>query len=282
VEVEIVGPHELVAEQGHRAQEAHDELVGRFVVQLIGRADLFDAPVVDHDDLVGDLERLLLVVGDEHGGDVHLVVQAAQPVAQLLAHLGVERAERLVEQQHRGLHGEGPGERHALTLPARQLRGQAIGEGLQVHEAQQLAHPLADLLLRPVADLHAERDVARDRQVLERRVVLEHEADVALLRRQLGGVDAFDLHGSLVGELEAGDDPQQRRLAAAARAQQRGQLAVGDRQRHVVHREEVPEALRHVPDLDAHERCCSVIGGSCPWDGSGRRPRCTGWPRTPA
>src|SRR2546422_8172294 len=39
-----------------------------------------------------------LVVGDEHAGHVDLVVQATEPLAQLLAHLGVERAERLVER----------------------------------------------------------------------------------------------------------------------------------------------------------------------------------------
>ena len=37
---------------------------------------------------------------DELLGLVHLVVQAAQPGAELLAHGGVERAERLVEEQH--------------------------------------------------------------------------------------------------------------------------------------------------------------------------------------
>ncbi len=65
---------------------------------------------------------LFLVVGDEQRGDVQLVVQAAQPAAQLLAHLGVERAERLVEQQHARLDGERAGERDALALAAGKLR----------------------------------------------------------------------------------------------------------------------------------------------------------------
>ena len=54
-------------------------------------------------------------------GDVQLVVQAAQPAAQLLAHLGVERAERLVEQQHARLDGQRAGERDALALAAGEL-----------------------------------------------------------------------------------------------------------------------------------------------------------------
>ena len=88
--------------------------------------------------------------------------------------------------------------------------------------------------------------------MLERGVVLEHEADVALLRRQAGGVDALDLDRAAVGVLEPGDDPQQRRLAAAARAEQRGELTGRDVDRHVVEGDEVAEALVDVADLDAH------------------------------
>jgi hypothetical protein len=56
--------------------------------------------------------------------------------------------------------------------------------------------------------------------VLEGGVVLEHEADLAPLRRHAGRVLALDLHRARIGLLEAGDDPQQRRLARAARAEQ--------------------------------------------------------------
>ena len=94
--------HQRVADAVDGADEAHHELVRRVLVELAGAADLLDPAVVHHRDLVGDLHRLLLVVRDEDGRDVHLVVQAAQPVAQLRAHAGVERAERLVEEEHVG------------------------------------------------------------------------------------------------------------------------------------------------------------------------------------
>ena len=42
--------------------------------------------------------------------------------------LGVERRERLVEQQHRGLDRQCPGQRHALLLAARELVRVALGE----------------------------------------------------------------------------------------------------------------------------------------------------------
>ena len=93
--------------------------------------------LIDHD-LVGDLEGLLLVVGHEDGGHVHLVVQPAQPVAQLLADLRVEGAERLVEQQHGRLDRQRPGQRHPLPLAAGELRGQPVGELREVHQLEQL------------------------------------------------------------------------------------------------------------------------------------------------
>ncbi len=72
-------------------------------------------------------------------------MQAAQPAAQLLAYLGIERAERLVEQQHARLHRQGAGQRDALTLAARELRGIAVGQPVELHQLQQRLHFLADL-----------------------------------------------------------------------------------------------------------------------------------------
>ena len=71
----------------HVAEKLEHEGCGRPVVDLLGRAALFDAAVVEDHDPVRDLHRLLLVVGDEDAGDMHLVMQPAQPAPQLLAHL---------------------------------------------------------------------------------------------------------------------------------------------------------------------------------------------------
>ena len=79
------------------------------VVEVVGGARLLDPAFVHHDQLLGDVHRLLLVVGDEDRRHVHLLVEAAQPGAQVLADLGVERAEGLVEQQHLRLRPPAPG-----------------------------------------------------------------------------------------------------------------------------------------------------------------------------
>ena len=115
--------------------------VAGLVEDLLGRADLLDAALVHDHDAVGHLERLLLVVGDEDAREVDLVVQPPQPAAQLLAHLGVERAERLVEQQHPRLDRERARERHALALAARELRRVAVGQPVELHQLQQARRP---------------------------------------------------------------------------------------------------------------------------------------------
>ena len=135
-------------EDVHVAHEADHEGRRRPVEDLLRRADLLDAALVHDHDAVGHLERLLLVVGHEDAGEADLVVQPPQPAAQLLADLGVERAEGLVEEEHARLDREGAGEGDALALAAGELRGQAVGEPVELDHAQEAHHLLADLRLR--------------------------------------------------------------------------------------------------------------------------------------
>ena len=133
------------------AEELVDEGGRRLVIDLARRADLLDPAVVHDGDAVGELQRLFLVVGDEDRGQLHVVVQPAQPAAQFLAHLGVERAERLVEQQHARLDRERARQRHALALAAGELAGIAVAQALELHQAQQLVDLRVDLAPWPGA-----------------------------------------------------------------------------------------------------------------------------------
>ena len=60
---------------------------------------------------------------NENAGDADVVVQLSQPAPKLLTHLRVERAERFVQEQDARLDGESAGQRDALALAARKLRG---------------------------------------------------------------------------------------------------------------------------------------------------------------
>ena len=95
----------------------------RVLVDVRRRADLLDAPVAEHGHSVAHGERLLLVVGHVDERDADLALDRAQLLLHLLAQLQVERAQRLVEEQHAGTVHERARERDALALAARELPG---------------------------------------------------------------------------------------------------------------------------------------------------------------
>ncbi|MCY1353754.1 hypothetical protein D9M68_483180 [compost metagenome] len=238
------------------ADEAEDEGRDRMVVDLVRRADLFDRALAHDDDAVGQFQRLLLVVGDEDRRVAGAVVDLAQPLAQFLPDLGVERAEGLVEQQHVRLDRHGAGERHALALAAGQLGGITFVEAGELHQVEQIEGPLADLSgRRPSArraHLEAEGDVVEHGHVAEQGVVLEDEADVALLHRLLRGVLVTEEDRAAGRAFEPGDEAKQCRLAGAGGAKQRDQLAGADIERDVVERREAAEFLADVVNAHVH------------------------------
>jgi len=124
---------------------------------------------------------------------------------------------------------------------------------VELHEVEELFHLVPDLELRALPDLEAEGDVLADRHVLEGCVVLKDEPDLPPLGREACCPLAEDEDVSLVRLLEAGDDAQKRRLAAATRAEQSRQRAAGHRDRDLVQGGEVAEALRHAADRYRHE-----------------------------
>ncbi len=104
----------------------------------------------------------------------------------------------------------------------------------------------------PRPHAQAEGDVLEDAHVAEQRVVLEDEADAAVARAALGRVLAVEEHVAGVGELESGDDAQQRRLARARRPEQRDQLAFLHLEVHRAQRGEGAETLGDAACFDAH------------------------------
>ncbi len=242
---------------GHRvdvAQEAVDERRRRAVVDLRRRADLLDPPLVHHHHLVGHFQRLFLVMGNEDAGKTHFVVQMPQPTAQVLAHLGVEGAERFVQQQQPGLHRQGAGQGDALALAARQLAGVTAGQAAQLNQIEQGLDPLGDDGLAgtvgTLAHLEAEGDVLGNAHMAEQGIVLKYEADPAITGSQPGGIDAIQTDTAAVGLFQSGQDAQQRRLAGPGRPQQRHQLSLVHPQRDPIKGREGAEMLGDVLNLD--------------------------------
>src|SRR5439155_18835161 len=88
--------------------------------------------------------------------------------------------------------------------------------------------------------------------VLERLIVLKAKAKTTPLRGASGHVLLGNHHLAGVRLPEPSDHAQERRLAAAARAEQSGQRAGRHVDRHLVERDERSETLRDPPRDDAH------------------------------
>ena len=163
-----------------------------------------------------------------------LALQFADFNADVLAQLGVEIGQGLIEQQHIGPEHQRTGQRHALLLAAGQLSRQPVAEMIEPHQAQGLRDLRRHLRLRHLAHLEAERDVLGHRHVWKQRIALEHETGVALPWRQRGNVAFAQAHAAGRRLDEAGNDAQGRGLAAAGGAEQDKEFAIGNVERNVI------------------------------------------------
>ena len=132
--------------------------------------------------------------------------------------LRVERGERLVHQQDLRIDRERAGEIDALAHAARKLAREIILEAGQADELQQVERAALLALARVSADLGADHGVGEDGAPRQQAVLLEDEAAVAPGPVHGAAVDA---HLAGARGLQSGDDAQERRLAAARRADDR-------------------------------------------------------------
>ena len=164
-----------------------------------------------------------------------MVAAGAQDAGDLdgeaVVELAVETGQRLVEEQSPRRRGERPGEGDPLRLTAAQLGDRPGSVAGEADDGEHLGDPR--VAGGPVEALHPqpEGDVAGDVAVWEQLLVLEHHADPAAMRRHAGDVDPVETDRARGDRDEAGDGAQQRALAAARRAEQGDDLAVGDGER---------------------------------------------------
>jgi len=147
-------------------------------IELLGSADLLDPSIPHHGDAVGDGQRLLLVVGHEHRRDPQLLLNAPDLVAQLLPHLGIQRTERLVQEQNARSRDESPRQRDPLLPSAGQLVRIARAERRKTDELERVRGPGRALALVHRAHPPPELDVLPHGEVREQGVRLKYHADV--------------------------------------------------------------------------------------------------------
>ena len=209
--------------------------------------DLADArrrAVGHHHHAVGEQHRLVDVVRDHQHRGAGLADDAHQLVLQRGARERVERAERLVEQQHLGLDRERARDADALLHAAGDLVRIPVLGVRQPDEIQRIVGAPFQVVLEDAFD--GQIDISKAGQPGQQRVVLEHHAAVGP-----GAVDvlAGEQHRAR-GRLEqARDQVEQRALAAARVADQRDELALADGE--VDARENLRGTERHAYRFDA-------------------------------
>lgn len=183
--------------------------------------------------------------------------QLADDAQHLLDHLRVERGCRLVKEHDLRFHRERPHDGETLLLAAGELAGVLARLVAQPHALQE-GHRL--LLRLCLGNLLLQR--RRKRYILEHRHIrkdiemLEHHADALavfadgqLLR---GDILALEEDLPLVGRLQQVQAPQERRLAAAAGADDGDDLAPADPGGDALEHLELSEALFQIFRLQDH------------------------------
>ena len=110
-----------------------------------GGIHLLDLAAVQQADAVGHDHGFVLVVGDKDGGNVQLLLDAADLHLQTLAQLGINGAQRLIQQQNFWPGDDGAGQCHTLLLAAGKLGRVGVGLVLQAHHGQSFGDTVVDL-----------------------------------------------------------------------------------------------------------------------------------------
>ncbi len=212
----------------------------REVAQRLRRVERDQPPLGDQGDHVA-----LLGLGHVLGGDQERAAGLAQPVElapDALADERVDAGGRLVEEHQLGVVDERAGELQPAAHAARQVAGPSlpgVGELQPVEQRPDARPPLEQE--QPV-QARDEVQVLADGQVVVQRDVLGHEADPgAGLGGKPGGVGAEHL-GLAAGRAEgAREQPDRRRLAGAAGADDADDRPARDREVDARQRDDVVE-----------------------------------------
>ena len=171
---------------------------------------------------------VLEIVGHDDRRQTQPVEQLTQLGADTTARVRVERGQWLVEQEHRRVARERPGERDTLSLATGELLDARLGEMTDAESVEQL--------LDPRRAVGPETHVAEHVQMREQRVLLEQVADPPSLRGQVDA--ALGVEQDRIAEADAprlwsqqpGHDAQDRRLPGARRPDEGDRLALLDGQ----------------------------------------------------
>ena len=167
--------------------------------------------------------REFLVVRDEDEGGAGLGVEVEEKFDDAMARLAIEIAGGFVGEEDLGAIDEGAGDRHALLLATRELRGVMMQSFTQPHALQQLNGFFKRVI--QAAEFHWHHYVFKRGDGRDELEVLKDEpahastqfgAAILVERREVG---ARERNTAGSGDVESGTKAEQSRLAAAGRTE---------------------------------------------------------------
>src|ERR1700722_2216242 len=227
------------------ADEARHEGSLRPIIQVLRRAQLLEAPMIHHADVIRQHQGFGLIMGDIDEGRTEGRLQLLQFNFHVLAQLQIERAQGFVQQQQGRLQDQAARDGDALPLAARQRVDALVGGVAQANPFQHRIAALHSFGPTHAASGQAERDVFANGHHREQRQLLEHHVDRAAVRRHIAHALAADRDVAAVRRNEPRDHAQQRRLAAARRTENRKKAAALHRKRQGVDGHMIRETLEH-------------------------------------
>ena len=190
---------------------------------------------------------------DDDDREAELLVDVGDEAQDGLRRLWVERARRLVAEQHARVARERARDADALLLPAGELRGVLVRLVREADEVEELRDLRADGVLRRAREAQRECDVVVDGGGAQQVEMLEDHADVLAHGAQLAAIHGrevapVDLDRAARRPFEHVDATDQRRFARAGEADDAEDLTARDLQADVLER--VHGAGRTVIRLD--------------------------------
>ena len=161
------------------ADEGGYESGGGFVVNLVHCPDLLDFSGVDHRHTVTHGEGLLLIVGHINEGDAEFFLKLLEFHPHLGSQLGVEGAQRFVEEENLRFADDGAGQGDALALATgklSRLAGDEIAQRGHLHDAFDTT---CDIRRRDAFHTEAEGDVFVNCEMREEGVILKNLIHIA-------------------------------------------------------------------------------------------------------
>ena len=205
-------------------------------------------------------------MGDVDDRHAEALVQTLELVLHLLAQLLVEGAERLVHEDESRVEDERARQRDPLLLPARELRRQPLLEALPADTMATARSTRSAISSRPTpTHLQRKGDVLGDAHMRKQGIVLEHDADVAPVRRHARDRPAVEQDLPRRRGLEPGQHHQGGRLAGAGRPQKGEELARHDVEVEIAHdARHTVEGFVHADELDERRRTAPRVGRAGP------------------